>query len=121
MANPGDVREDGLVWYAGAWRTPLSIVKRRERDLIAKKRIGKPSRLRHRVAILEMFGNKCAHCGYTDWRALEIDHIHGGGTKHRKTFSSPTMYYKHILSVAGEGFQLLCSNCNTIKKYENKE
>lgn len=73
-----------------------------------------------RQQILDLFGNKCAVCGFSDPRALQIDHIHGGGYRQRQHINVLKIY-RHILEVKGEGYQLLCANCNQIKKYVNKE
>lgn len=61
-------------------------------------------------------------CGFSDSRALQFDHIHGNGAENRRKrrMSSSTLY-RHILKVKGDGFQLLCANCNWIKRYENHE
>lgn len=65
-------------------------------------------------------GEKCVKCGFSDYRALHIDHINGGGNKHIKSFSSNKTYHKYIKDNPSE-FQVLCANCNFIKKTENKE
>jgi hypothetical protein len=72
-----------------------------------------------RDQLIQFFGAKCIKCGFTDKRALQIDHIYGGGTKENKTISRHRMS-KNILSNA-PGYQLLCANCNAIKRYESKE
>ena len=61
----------------------------------------------------------CCKCGFDDIRALQIDHINGGGLKHFKSHTS-VGYYKSMLDEP-EKYQLLCANCNWIKRYENKE
>lgn len=63
----------------------------------------------------------CRRCGFTDRRALQIDHINGNGKSDRKQFTSQSLYLKHILEVSGEGYQILCANCNWIKRAENRE
>lgn len=73
-----------------------------------------------RTAIFDLFGKRCNRCGITDIRTLQIDHINGGGKRERKTHSSVIRYYKYILEHPN-GYQILCANCNWIKKYENKE
>lgn len=79
-------------------------------------------RQNRRQQIISLLGGKCVHCGYNaDVRALQFDHINGNGSAHRKAFYNPDAYYKHILSVNGDGFQLLCANCNVIKKAEKRE
>jgi hypothetical protein len=77
-----------------------------------------------RRAALERLGGKCVRCGFSDWRALQIDHIEGGGAKEFQHMGS---YAVHQLILAipenelRRKYQCLCANCNWIKKYENKE
>ena len=70
-------------------------------------------------------GPKCIHCGYDkDIRALQLDHINGGGSKDRKSNRSTSKIvrrYKADLSQLKLIYQVLCANCNFIKKYENNE
>ena len=75
-----------------------------------------------REMALAALGGACVHCGFSDYRALQIDHVLGGGTQKRKRHNSRTAYHKFVAqnTHAGE-YQLLCSNCNWIKRYENKE
>ncbi len=73
-----------------------------------------------RKEVLEKFGNKCLRCGFTDWRALQIDHINGGGSKERYKMSS-SKRNREILDDKTGKYQLLCANCNWIKKFEAKE
>jgi hypothetical protein len=75
-----------------------------------------------RKEVLSMLGDKCVRCGFSDPRALQIDHIHGGGRKDRKAKDGThPSYYKKVLDLKGIGYQLLCANCNWIKRYENNE
>ena len=78
-----------------------------------------------RLEIIELLGGKCVSCGFNDWRALQVDHINGGGTKHRKTFShSPSSLFEEIIKsikLNEYKYQLLCANCNWIKRYEKGE
>ena len=69
-------------------------------------------------------GGKCVRCGFSDPRALQIDHINGGGSKERKTtgFNRHFNYNVQDSVAKGEGkYQLLCANCNWIKRFENNE
>lgn len=87
-----------------------------ERDSIgAAKR-----RAKQRQAIFEVLGDKCVRCGFNDWRALQVDHINGGGNQERKQAISMSRYYKDIL-LSPEKYQILCANCNQIKRYEDGE
>jgi hypothetical protein len=63
-----------------------------------------------------MMGGKCVHCGFDDERALQVDHIEGGGR-------AEDDYRAYVLRVweHPEKYQLLCANCNWIKRDENEE
>lgn len=65
-------------------------------------------------------GAVCVRCGFKDPRALQIDHINGGGRKHLASFTSNKKYLKYVTENPAE-FQILCANCNWIKITENKE
>jgi hypothetical protein len=56
---------------------------------------------------------------YTDIRALEIDHIHGGGLAHFRSIGrmGGNGFYKWLITRGfPEGYQVLCANCNRIKR-----
>lgn len=76
-----------------------------------------------RNAVLSSLGGVCVRCSFSDARALQIDHVHGGGRKELSSIAR-TAYWRMVLaSVAvGEGkYQLLCANCNWIKKEEDRQ
>lgn len=65
----------------------------------------------------------CRRCGYADPRALQIDHVYGGGTKEglgRQAFSRG-IYNKVRARFASGELQILCANCNWVKRSENRE
>lgn len=66
-----------------------------------------------------LLGEKCVRCGFLDKRALQFDHIKGGGYKWRKGKGSLAQF-KYMIAHP-EKFQVLCANCNQIKRYENNE
>lgn len=75
-----------------------------------------------KARVFHLLGSKCAHCGIADWRVLQIDHIAGGGTKDRTIRAHKR--YSHVLESLAAGevkHQLLCANCNWIKRYERNE
>lgn len=90
-----------------------------ERLANARARIRKLQR-RLREQVFDILGRKCVRCGFDDIRALQVDHIEGGGYKERKAKGTWTVYY-NIIKTSGKGYQILCANCNVIKRIENKE
>ena len=80
-------------------------------------------RQRIRLAAIAILGGACVKCGFDDIRALQIDHINGGGGKELKISNGGNHMNKIIRSVLNKEnkYQLLCANCNWIKRWENKE
>lgn len=72
-----------------------------------------------RLQILQHYSGQeiplCACCGDTHLEFLALDHINGGGTKHRKSYKSNSSI--HVYSQLRKtgfppGFRVLCHNCN---------
>lgn len=100
--------------------TQEQIEKRRATARESIRRMHK--RNKHRA--YELLGGKCCQCGFNDERALQIDHINGGGVKELKRYGNKTYYYSVVARSiqAGEHkYQLLCANCNWIKRHTHKE
>ncbi len=78
-----------------------------------------------RSSVVTAMGAKCVRCGFSDLRALQIDHIDGGGNaERRKLKCSPKTYLDNVLQSfmkTENRYQLLCANCNWIKRSENNE
>lgn len=77
-----------------------------------------------RKKLIELLGNKCVICGFDDFRALQLDHVNGNGTTHRKKFGTVDVmigYYLKHLDEAVVDLQILCANHNWIKRFENHE
>lgn len=77
------------------------------------------SRRKRRMKALDLLGGRCCHCGYDDSRALQIDHKHGGGTAARMKDSRDAV--SEVLKGKLKPYQLLCANCNWIKRAERGE
>ncbi|SRR6266498_738708 len=73
-----------------------------------------------RSIALEKLGGVCVRCGFSDPRALQIDHVNGGGIREREAIGHAAIYRK-VARGDTDGYQLLCANCNWIKRAENKE
>jgi hypothetical protein len=90
------------------WRTSAPVVERNKK---------------WKIEVLTHYGNgvlACVKCGFTDIRALTIDHINNDGYAHRKTLglSGRGFYYWLKRENFPEGFQTLCMNCQFIKREE---
>lgn len=77
-----------------------------------------------RSIVHQLLGNQCVRCGYNDGRALQVDHINGDGFIDRAKRFSATSYYLYVIKEIEnktKRYQLLCANCNWIKRHENGE
>lgn len=79
-------------------------------------------RAKLRNEVVSVLGSSCKQCGFKDVRALQVDHVNGGGSQEVR--SRTRLFCKVVLDsiAASENkYQLLCANCNWIKRYENNE
>lgn len=67
---------------------------------------------RLRAEMVELLGAVCRQCGYSDQRALEIDHV--VPVRHR---SGGKEWHREMSNIRANPhqYQLLCANCHTIK------
>lgn len=101
------IKCDRELWHKS--KTPEIIKKRSEYN---KKR-----NLEFKHKILEHYGAVCVCCGTTGEQFLSIDHINGGGNKHRKTAGTGVTFKKWIIdNNYPKDFQILCHNCNQAKR-----
>lgn len=88
------------------------------RDTMCRKCSAKISLIavrRRRYLILEHYSNgipKCACCGEEKIEFLSIDHINGGGHKHRKSIGGQKIDQWLLQQGFPDGFRILCHNCN---------
>jgi hypothetical protein len=82
------------------------------------------SKKKYRIELLKILGNKCIRCGFSDIRALQFDHINDDGYLDKQNMkhahSIIAFYYKNP-EIAKQRLQILCANCNWIKRYEVKK
>lgn len=69
------------------------------------------------MTILMHYGGVCNCCGYDRHEGLVIDHVEGGGSKHRRSLGSGSdaLYRWIIANGFPPAYQVLCASCNTIK------
>jgi hypothetical protein len=80
-------------------------------------------RIRARQNVLRHYSPdlKCQRCGFSDFRALTLDHIDGGGNQHRRKRKIRQLFMWVKRHNYPKGFQVLCMNCQFIKREENNE
>ena len=106
------------------WRD-LYPEKKKEKDrlysIANRKKINQYSRnwaFNVREKVLVEYGNKCECCGENKKEFLCIDHINGGGFRHRKSIKGRSIYaWLRENNYPKEGFRILCHNCNSAKGY----
>lgn len=83
-----------------------------------------------KIKLMEILGGvKCSNpdClvtgGCRDIRCLQFDHINGGGRKESESVGNRQMMFNYLNNpnLAKKNLQVLCANCNWIKKHVNKE
>jgi|ERR1700685_144762 len=80
---------------------------------------------RQKERVFAMYGSVCARCGFSDKRALQLDHVQDDGHKHRRTrrdgrrtTDCRRAWTDASRSYQPNKFQILCANCNWIKRGE---
>lgn len=81
-------------------------------------------RYQDKFDVIKWYSNgsmKCASCGFDDFNALTIDHIDYKENYYLK-YTSGSNFYRELKRLNYPvGFQVLCANCQNIKRYEHKE
>lgn len=75
-----------------------------------------------RMKLLQLLGNKCIRCGFSDSRALQFDHIDDDGYLDKinlKSTRGMMYFYYRNPEIAKKKLQIMCANCNWIKRFEN--
>jgi hypothetical protein len=67
--------------------------------------------------LIDAYDGVCACCGETETAFLTLDHIGGGGRKHRKTYAGKNAALEIRKELKAQGwpkdkYRLLCMNCN---------
>ena len=91
--------------------------------LVRKRLNDKNYRERVRYRVIYHYSNGklvCNCCGLNEYESLSIDHIKGGGKKHREELfqwhsSSRDFYLWLQVNGYPEGYQVLCRRCNSSK------
>ncbi len=69
-----------------------------------------------RNKLLKMYGEVCAICGFSDCRALTLDHIAGNGNEERRRIGEQGIYRKALKEYHPDLYRTLCMNCQFIER-----
>lgn len=102
--------------------------KRRATNISYYQEAVNKSKLKTKLQVFENYSDgkiTCNRCGYNDIRALSVDHIDGSGNKHYNKkgikMSGQALYQWLKNNNFPPGYQILCLNCQFLKRWENKE
>lgn len=114
-------RRDYRNWYNRNREKILA--KKREQMKESRKRnpqkhrdIAKKARVKRRQALFDIYGRKCASCGFKDLRALTLDHVLNNGAAERKRLGEIGVYIRALMARNRKDYQILCMNCQFIKR-----
>lgn len=116
-------KEERRFWQGHGYTTVFGKVYRSQLQSLN----GKKYRYKLKIDILTHYGNgklACVRCGFSDIRALSLDHIDSNGAQERRDFGYQCSH-PNFLRLKREnypsGYQTLCMNCQWIKREENQE
>lgn len=96
--------------------------KYRERNSLKRRSYTQRYNQRLRDELFELLGKECSNCGFSDKRALQIDHVMGGGGREIGcTKGIVALVYINKIKQGSRDYQILCANCNWIKRHTNNE
>ncbi|HEU04054.1 MAG TPA: hypothetical protein ENH95_02905 [Nitrosopumilus sp.] len=97
----------------------MSPYKNRPNYLAYQKRYSKIKHAELRKNILAHYGSFCSCCAISTKEFLVIDHINGGGTRHRKSKSTPGIMRDIVKNGFPDCYRILCANCNMGREKNN--
>ena len=80
--------------------------------------MGRDRRANLKAKAISVLGCKCNHCGISDERVLQFDHVNDDGASDRSDYGKGTERTYRMVIEHPSRFQLLCANCHMIKSYD---
>jgi len=120
QANKEKIKKQAETWRKKNPEKIRTIQQRRYqkyKSIFALKARTKRQNIKYKI--FDKFSNQCALCNNTDKRTFQVDHVNGGGTQDRLLLYGDKFYKAVLQDITGK-YQLLCANCNQIKRWENK-
>jgi hypothetical protein len=76
------------------------------------------AKTRLRASLVATYGAECALCGFSDQRALTLDHILNNGAAERAELGERGVYRRALLPDFRHEYRILCMNCQFIARAE---
>lgn len=90
--------------------------KQKPKEFFLKENLkAKLRRIKNRRDVINHYGGKCSCCGENEFAFLTVEHVNGGGTKHRKIVGAAGMIGYIKRNNYPSEFDILCYNCNCSK------
>ena len=115
-----EVRKEYHRNYMRRYRTNMGC-SRRPSDKVTRRNGDKELRLK----LLDYYSKGtmlCTHCGFSDVRALTLDHLNNNGREENKRLgikTSAVLYRRLRKQDYPDGYMTLCMNCQFIKRYQH--
>jgi len=104
-------------------------IRKYKREMMRKLRAERPdhyraqsrkSKAKLKSKVFDVYGRSCVRCGFADIRTLTLDHIRNNGAKERKAIGERGVYRRSLEPEHQQDYQILCMNCQFIKRVEAK-
>jgi hypothetical protein len=117
-------RASYAAWYARnkeKAREQKRVVMKKLRDENPEKynSQSRKAKIREKLKLFLMYGNVCQICGFSDMRALSLDHVKDNGNEERRQLGERGVYRRAKSEYRPDEYQILCMNCQFIKRSVN--
>jgi hypothetical protein len=111
-------------WYEANKEHARKMKRERMREYRAAnqehyRKVSNKSTKKLKDSVFTMYGNKCAICGFTDRRALTLDHVLNNGAQERQELGERGVYRRAIEKYRPHEYRILCMNCQFIERHKH--
>lgn len=116
-------RERYRKWYDRNKETARSMKRENMRRYRAEKpehhrAVSRKAKRKQREKLYDAYGKQCVLCGFSDERALSLDHIKNNGAEERKAIGDRAVYYRALIPENKSDYRMLCMNCQFIERHK---
>lgn len=114
-------REYNRKWYQKNHDRAKAMKRERMREYRAAnpakhRALTNAAKRKRRQKLFAMYGSSCALCGFSDIRALSLDHIKGNGADERRAIGEFRVLSHALQEHRPDEFRVLCMNCQMIHR-----